>query len=59
MKPTDEEKRNGWDSATLTKYLSGRQESQDLAIDVNSPQRRRDRRPTVQNHHYRVHRWRE
>ena len=58
IEPTDEEKRNGWTSETLTTYLAERQAGQELAIDVNSLHRRIARRPNQQNHKYNPHRWR-
>ena len=58
VEPTDEEKRNGWTSESLTAYLAERQAGQELAVDVNSLHRRLARRPTEQNHRYRPHRWR-
>ncbi len=59
VQPTDEEKRNGWDAVTLSAYLAERAAGQALDIDMNSIQRRMARRPTEQNHRYRVLRWRE
>lgn len=59
IEPTDEEKKNGWDSVSLTKYLSERAAVQALSVDVNSLHRRAARRPVEQNHRYRPHRWRE
>lgn len=58
VEPSDEEKRNGWDAISLTKYLTERLAGQSLAIDTNSLQRRLARRPVEANHKYRVHRWR-
>lgn len=58
VEPTDEEKRNGWTTETLTTYLAERQAGQALAVDVNSLHRRLARRPTVQNHRYNPKRWR-
>lgn len=58
VEPTDEEKRNGWTTESLTAYLAERQAGQELAIDVNSLHRRLARRPTEQNHRYNPKRWR-
>lgn len=58
VEPTEEEKRNGWTTESLTAYLAERQAGQELAIDVNSLHRRLARRPNQQNHKYNPHRWR-
>ena len=58
IEPTKDEKKNGWTAKTLTKYLAERAAGQSLAVDVNSLHRRKARRPDVQNHRYRPHRWR-
>ena len=58
IEPTEDEKKNGWTAKTLTKYLAERAAGQSLAVDVNSLHRRVARRPDVQNHRYRPHRWR-
>ncbi len=59
IEPSDEEKKNGWTTKTLTAYLAEREAGQSLAVDVNSLHRRQARRPNSQNSSYRVHRWRE
>lgn len=53
---TPEELRNGWDDASLRKYLETRNEAQAEKIDPRSQSRRK--RPIEQNHRYRPHRWR-
>lgn len=58
IEPTDEEKKNGWTTKTLTKYLADRMAGQSLSVDVNSLHRRKARRPNSQNHKYSPHRWR-
>ncbi len=58
IEPTEEEKRNGWTTKTLTKYLAERFAAQSLHIDVNSLSRKSARRPNEQNHRYNVKRWR-
>ena len=58
IEPTEDEIRNGWTTDTLTAYLAERLAGQSMAADVSSVQRRVARRPNVQNHHYRPHRWR-
>ena len=58
IEPTRDEKRNGWTKESLTKYLAERHAGQTLAVDVNSLHRRVARRPNVQSHRYRPHRWR-
>ena len=54
---TTEELQNGWDDASLRKYLESRNEVQAQKIDPRSDARRK--RPAEQNHRYRPHRWRE
>ncbi|MDO8683698.1 MAG: hypothetical protein Q7N50_09485 [Armatimonadota bacterium] len=54
---TPDELKNGWDDASLRKYLNERNEAQVSLIDPRSDSRRK--RPTEQNHKYRPHRWRE
>lgn len=54
---TKDELRNGWDDASLRKYLNERNEAQVSLIDPRSDLRRK--RPTEQNHRYRPHRWRD
>lgn len=54
---TKDELRNGWDDASLRKYLNERNEAQVSLIDPQSEARRK--RPTEQNHKYNPHRWRE
>jgi len=56
IEPSEEEKRNGWTTETLTKYLTERLAGQSLIVDVHSLHRRQ--LPDEQNHRYRVHRWR-
>ena len=58
IEPTADEAKNGWTKETLTKYLAERMAGQTLAVDVNSLHRRIARRPDIQNHRYRPHRWR-
>ena len=58
IEPTEEERRNGWTTETLTAYLAERAAGQALAVDVNSLHRRNARRPNESNHRYRPHRWR-
>ena len=58
VEPTDEERRNGWSTETLTAYLAERFAAQCLTVDVTSLQRNRMRRKNEQNHHYRPLRWR-
>ena len=52
---TTDELKNGWDDASLKKYLESRNEVQAQKID---PRQRRVR-PNEQNHLYNPHRWRE
>ena len=52
---TPDELKNGWDDASLRKYLESRNEVQVQKID---PRQRRVR-PNEQNHKYNPHRWRE
>ena len=54
---TPEELHNGWDDASLRKYLEQRNEAQAKLIDPRSDARRK--KPTEQNHKYRPHRWRD
>ena len=54
VEPTEEERKNGWDKASLTAYLSQRLAAQYLLMDTNN----RQVRPKEQNHRYRPHRWR-
>ena len=54
---TKDELKNGWDDASLRKYLEQRNEAQASLIDPNSKARRS--KPTEQNHRYRPHRWRD
>jgi hypothetical protein len=54
---TPDELKNGWDDASLRKYLDSRNEVQAQKIDPRSAARRR--KPTEQNHLYNPHRWRE
>ena len=53
---TKDELRNGWDDASLRKYLEERNEAQVKLIDPRSDARRF--KPVEQNHRYRPHRWR-
>lgn len=55
--PTEEEKKNGWTTKTLTKYLASAAASQSLHIDPHSLKRKV--LPNEQNHKYKVLRWRE
>ena len=59
IEPTEEEKKNGWTTKTLTAYLTERMAAQSLNVDVNSLHRQVARRPREANHHYRVLRWRQ
>jgi len=59
VEPTDEEKKNGWTSETLTKYLAERMAAQSLSVDIDSLQRQRSQRRETQNHRYNVLRWRK
>lgn len=54
---TKDELKNGWDDASLRKYLEERNEAQADLIDPRSKSRRQ--RQTLQNHKYRPHRWRD
>ena len=54
---TRDELRNGWDDASLRKYLEERNEAQARLIDPGSDARRK--RPIEQNHFYNPHRWRD
>ena len=54
---TKDELKNGWDDASLRKYLNERNEAQAHLIDPRSESRRK--RPIEQNHRYRPHRWRD
>jgi len=54
---TADELRNGWDDASLRKYLESRNEAQAKLVDPR--ERNKDKRPIEQNHRYRPHRWRE
>ena len=56
VEPSEEEKKNGWTTETLTAYLADRAAGQSLAIDPNSLSRRKP--PDMQNHKYRPLRWR-
>lgn len=58
IEPTEEEKRNGWNKATLTAYLAERFAAQSLAVDVDSLHRRTARRSNEANHRYSPLRWR-
>lgn len=58
VEPTDEERKNGWASETLTAYLAERLAGQTLAVDMDSMQRRAARRPNEANHRYQPLRWR-
>ena len=52
VEPTEAEKRNGWDTDSLSKYVSERESAQ--AENVFPP----PVRPFTQNHRYNPHRWR-
>lgn len=58
VEPTPDETRNGWTKESLTKYLAERDAARTLMVDVNSITRKAARRKSVQNHRYRVLRWR-
>lgn len=49
--------KNGWDDASLRKYLNGRNEAQVNLIDPRYEGRRK--KPIEQNHKYNPHRWRD
>jgi hypothetical protein len=53
---TPDELRNGWDDASLRKYLAERNDAQAKLIDPRSEARREKK--SEQNHRYRPHRWR-
>jgi hypothetical protein len=46
--PTEEERRNGWDEESLSKYVAERRAAQAMLLD---PAARRPQRPTRQNSH--------
>lgn len=54
---TPDELKNGWDDASLRKYLEQRNEAQVQLIDPRYAGR--NKRPREQNHKYRPHRWRD
>jgi len=54
---TPEELRNGWDDASLRKYLEERNEAQAKLIDPR--ERGKNSRPSEQNHRYKPKRWRD
>jgi hypothetical protein len=56
IRPTAEEKRNGWNQKALNEYLAGREKSHAGWIDPANE--RRAQRPDSQNHRYNPHRWR-
>ena len=56
IEPTEEEKRAGWDTESLTAYIAERNAAASLQIDANSMYRRN--RQHEQNHRYNPHRWR-
>ncbi len=58
IEPSDDERRNGWTPQTLTTYLRSQVDAQAQRIDLQSPARRRARRPTRANNNYRPLRWR-
>ena len=58
IEPTEEEKRNGWTTRTLTAYLAERFAAQSLAVDADSLHRRNSNRPNESNHKYNPRRWR-
>ena len=58
IEPTEAEKRYGWTAETLTAYHAEREAAQGQAVDINSIQRQRQRRPRIQNHKYNPKRWR-
>mgnify|MGYP001589862634 CR=1 FL=1 len=53
---TADELKNGWDDASLRKYLESRNDVQAQKIDPRSEARYS--KPIEQNHKYRPHRWR-
>ena len=57
VEPTEDERRNGWTSETLTAYLVDQRAAQSLRINPNSAMNRRARRPDKQNGRYRPLRW--
>lgn len=52
-KPTEEERKNGWTSDTLTKYMHDRDLEQAHKVLYPEP-----KLPSFQNNKYNPHRWR-
>lgn len=59
IEPTEEEKRNGWTTETLTEYIAERKAEESLSIDPTSTQRRLEDRPDMANSKYSPHKWRK
>ena len=59
VEPSEDEKRNGWTTETLTAYVAERKAGQSLAIDPLSVRRQAEQMPRVQKNGYNPHRWRE
>ena len=57
VEPNEEEKRNGWTTESLTKYIASQLASQSLTIDIKSLKRKV--KPDTQNNRYNPRRWRE
>ena len=53
IEPTEDEKRNGWTTETLTQYLADREKAQSAAVLDRKPARQ-----TRANSKYRPLRWR-
>jgi len=58
IEPNEEEKKNGWTTESLTRYLQEQHAAQTLRVDVHSLSRQVARRKDVQNHKYNPRRWR-
>lgn len=58
VEPTEDEKRNGWTTETLTAYVASRRAASTLRADPHSLHRRADARPTMQRNDYNPKRWR-
>ena len=58
VEPTEEEKKNGWTSETLTAYLADRLAGQSLSTNIDSLSRKMARRPDAQVS-YQPLRWRD
>jgi hypothetical protein len=59
VKVTPDERRNGWDDASLTEYLREREAANQIFLDPHSHARKLQTRPRVQKHSYNPHRWRK